>query len=454
VPELPTNWRNLDPVPEDRQPHIPENWTPSQSFLRIMDKCDRAAYLRLRFGDAGSHELNRGAIAHMVFERLERMIAAPTPENEKPDWLVSAQERHEQAAIQVPPEIGREVLYEVMRENPELQVCAEERDALRYMVDHFCRGMTFADPIIGIETTLTLEINGFRVLIRPDLLEEPDSRTLRIRDHKTAWPPDAEEFRRQAFDANDNPRWAGNYQLNMAAVVAAFGVADDGAPLGNYQRYELVLDFPRVLYPDGIAERTVVVDRLQVHSFRDDLELQLDRLRDVCLAERKWQPTPGSHCRNECPASDACPLPPILRPESQLADLDSLADLEQLAANVNFMGERGTALKKRLKSAALRLEEENPGVLDLGNGDRGVRIGRDLAFVFIPKEGEEIKDKAKLLEAGEAAEHGVPFIRSDHVRATEGIEFAKRKTALPPRAVELEPEQRWENPPNREEKYD
>lgn len=425
-----TNWRDLPPISEDEQPEIRDDWTPSQTFLRTMDRCDRAAFLYLKYrGGAGAHELNRGGIAHEVFERLERMIAAPTPGNDKPDYTPNAEERATQAMTQIPPDIGRATLYEVMRERPELQVCAEERDALRYMVDHFCRGMVFADPIIGIETTLTLEINGFRVLIRVDLLEEPASHTLRIRDHKTAFPPDSEEFRRQAFDANGNPRWAGNYQLNMAAVVAAFGVADDGMPLGNYERYELVLGFPRVLYPDGIAERTIVVDRLQVQSFREDLELQLDRLRNVNLGQRKWQPTPGSQCR-ECPAEYACPLPKILRPESQHANLDSLEDLEKAAAASNFMSVRGTSLKARVKKAALRLEEQHPALLDLGDGDRGVRIGSDLAFIFVPTEKDEIRDKAALQAAIDASVNdGVPFDRSAHFRHSEGVEFAKRKTA-------------------------
>jgi hypothetical protein len=104
------------------------------------------------------------------------------------------------------------------------------------------------------------------------------------------------------------------------------------------------------------------------------------------------------------------------------------------------MASRSSKLKSRIRSAAERLEEEQPGVLDLGNGDRGVRIGRDLAFIFVPREGEEIKDKAALAEAMEAAERGEPFIRGDHFRQTEGTEFVKRKVRLPARRVEVEPE--------------
>lgn len=447
MPDAPTDWRALPPVPEARQPQVPD--VPSQTFLRKHDACDRDAYLYLRYrGGAGGHELNRGGIAHEVFDRLLRMlgathrnVATPIDDQRQPDYVPTGEERETQAMRSIPPEMGREVLIEVMREHPELQVKAQERDALRYMVDHFCRGTYFGNTILGIEQTLTLQIGPYRVLARADLIEDLGGRVCQITDWKTEFPPDAEEFVKQVFDRDGDPRWAGNFQLNVLAVLAAFGVTDDGMPLGQFDRYRLKLAFPRELYPDGIAERVVEVTAPQLATFREDLELQLLRLAEVNVAQRKWQPTPGNHCRF-CTAPNACPLPPILRPESQLADVEALTidDLERLAANANFMSARSTQLKARIKKAALLLEEENPGILDLGNGDRGIRIGRDLAFVFINKQGEEIKDKAALADALDAAGRGERFIREDHFRPTEGVEFAKRKVILPPRAVEPAPE--------------
>ena len=446
-PVSPTDWRALPPVPEDRQPHVPE--VPSQTFLQLHDACDRNAYLFLRYrGGAGAHELNRGALGHDVFDRLLRILVdshrragGPGAAAGDGDYQPSPEEAEDQAMAKIPPELGRDVLGEVMRERPELQVPAKERDALRYMVNNWCKGNTFDKRILGIEQTLTLQVGPYRVLARADLTEELRPRVCRITDWKTSFPPTYDEFVKQVYDEDGNPYWAGNFQLNMLAVLAAFGVTDDGLPLGNFDRYVLSLAFPRELRADGIVRREIEVTLPQLQTFREDLELQIERLVKVNVGERKWQPTPGNHCRY-CTAANACPLPPILRPESQLAeDAEvTIEDLERLAANANFMAARSTQLKSRIRAAAERLEEENPGILDLGNGDRGVRIGRDLAYIFIPKDGEEIKDKAKLAEAMEAAEHGAPFIREDHFRPTSGTSFEKRKVRLPARKREPEPE--------------
>lgn len=442
---LPMNWRDLPAVPEDRQPKVPD--VPSQTFLKRHDACDRDAYLHLRYrGGAASHELNRGAIFHEVAERIARILVANHHrarggDTGAGDYQPTPEEAENQAMAKLPPEVGREILGEVMHDHPELQVPAKERDALRYMVDHFCKGRPFDKPILGIEQTFTLQVGPYRVLARADLIEDLGNRVCEVTDYKTEFPPTWDEFVKQVYDEDGNPYWAGNFQLNMLAVLAAFGVTDDGLPLGNFDRYKLTLAYPRELRADGIVRRSIEVTLPQLATFREDLELQIRRLAEVNVGERKWQPTPGSHCRR-CTAANACPLPPILRPESQLAeDAEvTIEDLERLAANANFMASRATQLRSRIRTAAERLEEEQPGVLDLGNGDRGVRIGRDLAYVFIAKDGEEIKDKAKLAEALEAAEHGQPFIREDHFRPTEGTSFEKRKVRLPARSVEPEPE--------------
>lgn len=438
VPSRP-DWRDLPPIDPEAQPHFGDGWTPSQTFLRTMDRCDRAALLFLQHGGgASSHELNRGSIVHETIDRLLRMLVASQRERapglDGPpvfEYEATAAEKAEHLADQlenkIPPELGRQVLYEVMADNPELQVSAAERDACRYMVDHWCRG-TYFEPgqIIGIEKTLTLETGGFRVLIRPDLIEDLGGGVCRIRDWKTAWPPDSEDFRAQAYDAHGNPRWAGNYQLNMSAVVAAFGVTDDGLPLGNFDRFILDLEYPRILRDDGIDQRRVEVDLLQIQSFRDDLDLQLHRLREVCIGKRKWQATAGNHC-TECPAEVACPLPRVLRPESQMANLDSVDDLEEAAVNWKFMTDSARRLKGRIKKAAEEMPEDD---LDLGDGLRGVRIGKDLALVFVEGEKVEIPDRENLLAAAEAsAKFGEPFDREDHVKRRKAVEFKKIKVA-------------------------
>jgi hypothetical protein len=442
------HWRDLPPIDPEAQPHFPEDWTPSQTFLRIHDNCDRAALLYLKHGGgAATHELNRGSLVHETLERLLRMLVASQREraadlDTEPaaDYVIDDPAAHaEDVAVQlensIPPELGRQVLYEVMADNPELQISAEERDACRYMVDHWCRGTERnggfePGSIIGIEKTLTLETGGFRVLVRPDLIRDLGGGVCRIDDWKTAWPPDSEDFRAQAYDAAGNPRWAGNYQLNMGAVVAAFGVTDDGLPLGNFNRFQLALGFPRILREDGIDERIVEVDRLQLESFREDLDLQLHRLREVCMGKRKWQATAGNHC-GECPAEVACPLPRVLRPESQMANLTTLDDLEEAANKHFFMQRSGERLKRRIKKAAESMvpEDLDTFIVD-GKEVRGVAIGAgdSVALVFVDVEKTEVIDRENLLAAAEAAANlGEPFDRNDHVKRRQSVEFVKRK---------------------------
>lgn len=406
------NWRDLPALPPEERPEIRDDWIPSQTFLRTMDNCDRAAYLYLKHrGGGSSHPLNRGSLFHMVAERLLGEMAA-----------------HDEP--QATPEQGREMVAEVMAENPEMQIPMQERDALRYMVDHFCRGFYCPGTIIGIETTFTLEIGGFRVLARADLVEDLGGGVCQITDFKTAWPPDSEAFTRQAYDREGKPRWAGNYQLNMLAVLAHYGLADDGMKLGDFDRYRLVLGFPRELKPEGIVRRYIDVEPLQLDAYREDLELQLRRLAEVNIGEGKWQATPGNHCR-ECPCQYECPLPPLLRPESQHADLDAIEDLEKAAVASNFMAARAQNLKARVKKAAERMEDADPAALLLPSGDRGVRIGKDLAFVFVPTEKETIRDKAQFRQQVEDAARGVgPEPEWDRLyKRSEGVAFEKRKVA-------------------------
>jgi hypothetical protein len=136
-----------------------------------------------------------------------------------------------------------------------------------------------------------------------------------------------------------------------------------------------------------------------------------------------------SNCR-ECPAEAACPLPRILRPESQMANLDSIADLERAAANWNFMSASAQRIKARLKKAAETFPDEDLqiGTDEDGEPILGVRIGTDLALVFTPTQTEKIIDRENMFAAAEAAaKFGEPFDRDDHVKRSEGVSLVKRK---------------------------
>lgn len=411
----PIDWRNLPPVSEDEQPTIKPGWTPSQTFLKHHDRCDRAAmlYLAVR-GGAGGHQLNRGAIWHDVAAELTRLAI-----------------RRNEPRIES-TEIAKDYLLDYMRENPHLQVSAVERDALRYMIANFALG-EYWEPqkVVALETTVTIEIGGWRIICRIDRADDLGGGVLEVTDYKTSFNmADSEEFKGESFDEEGNPRFAGDFQTMLYALALAYGVLDDGEPLGGgYERFKLVLKYPRYLKNGELARREVVVTQQQLLDFKLDVELQLERLAVVNFGERRWQPTPGTHCR-ECPAEFACPLPMVLRAESQIANCRSIEDLERLAANWNFMVKRAGNLKRRIKARAIELGEEQPELLDLGDGEIGVRIGSDLALIFIPREREEIVDKERLLEAADRrAEYGERFDLSDHVKVSHYTEFDKRKVA-------------------------
>lgn len=412
------DWRNLPPVPLAERPTVRPGWQPSQTFLKHHDRCDRAAMLYLTYGGgAGSHPLNRGAIWHEVAARLTQH-AIRQPDGGEPR-IGSV-------------EVGKEFLLEYLRENPHLQVSAVERDALRYMIANFCMGEVW-DPgkVVALETTVTVEIGSYTIICRIDRAETIGPGFLEIVDYKTTFSlPDGEEFKGESFDEEGEPRFAGDFQTMLYALAMAEGLLDDGMPLGeDYERFKLRLAYPRYLRPHGLACREVVVTRKQLLDFKIDIELQLERLIEVNFGEGRWQPTPGSHCA-ECPAEYECPLPRLLRPESQHASLETVAELEKAAASHYFTSRRNEQLKRRIKKAAERLGDEDEALLDVGDpeGRLGVRIGNDLALLFIPGERRSVRDHAALEAAVEGAvNYGERFDLAEHVRLTESTEFAKRK---------------------------
>lgn len=405
--ETAIDWRNLPPV-EDA-PEIPS--APSQSFLKIHDRCDRAAMLYLKYGSgAGSIEMNRGAIFHEVAAALVRLAV-------------------EEGEPRVPPEVGKDVLIEIMDENPHLQVSAEERDALRYMVSNFCSGEVW-DPerIVAVEGALSIEVGGYEITGHVDRVDDLGGGTLLVTDYKTSWSmPDTEEWKTQAFNAEGKPRFAGDFQTQLYALMLAEGLLD-GMPIEGYERFKLRLVYPRFLFPEGLGERTVTVTKLQLLDFKLDVEQQLRRLTEVNGGEGRWQPTPGKAACRECPAEYECPLPPLLRPESQHASLNDVEDLEKAATAWFFMQRGGETLKARIKKAVIRLAEADPSALVLPNGEIGVQIGTDRALVLSTTATERLKDKQAHREAIErAVEFGEPYVEADHYTYSQTTSLDSRK---------------------------
>lgn len=408
---MPLNWRDLPPIDEDEHAaaleRLLDERMPSQTFLAHRDRCHRSAFLYLKHaGGPGSHPLNRGSIFHLVVEELTREE-------------IIGRDEHE-----VPPEVAKDRLNEVLARHPELTVPADERDALRQMIYHWAAGSYF-DPstIVGVELAVELEVGDWIIRGKIDLVEQPTHYLLHVTDYKTQWNmPNAEEFARGGPDTHS---FAGDFQTELYALMLAFGHTPDGLTPGEgVDEFRLFQRFPRYLGEEGLFYRDAVITRQQLVDFRFDVEAMLASL-ERSIDTRKWQPTPGSHCAR-CPSPYECPLPRMLRADSQAAELDSLEDLERLATSWEFTRRSNELLKKRLKAAAQRL------------GVDVVYAGSDIGLKFVPKEAESIKSKPKLRQAIEGAAlygHGLAedgtFPWNDHVTYSQGTEFARRR--LPPK---------------------
>jgi RecB family exonuclease len=421
------DWRDLPPVDEAERNavrdyllrHGGDVFKPTVGFMEKFDVCHRAAHLKAKVGDdPGSHPMNRGAIIHESLERITNLCIDKG--EQKPDV-----------------DTGLTILNEVMRDNAHLTLSAEERDLCRVEVRHFCLGAWWQDPreqILGVELELELPLLGGSFVLRGriDLVEQMDPFSIDVTDYKTGWNmPDSKEWKRLAFDDSGEPRFSGNMQTQLYALMVAFGHTPDGLTIGSEaQRFRVKLAFPAYLDESGIKTREAEISRVQLTNFREDVETQLAQLV-TGMTSGKWQPTPGSHC-SECPSPFECPLPRMLRPDSQYAHLgtaqgdEAVETLEKATANLIFMRRRSEALTRRIKKAADALG------LDVVYG------GSDIGYRFIPFAREKIKDAIELRYAvDDAVQYGrgltddgeFPWDR--HTESTSGTTFEKRK--LPPR---------------------
>lgn len=392
------NWRDLPPV--EHLVEVPRR--PSQTFLGHHEVCDRMAYLWLKHGGgAGSHPMNRGSLFH-IFAELATLELIAKGEN------------------MMPPKEAAQLMRKVLREHATLTVPAKERDALRRMAWSWAAG-TWVDPerTVCVERLLELEIGEWTIRGKIDRAELDAFGHAEIHDYKTSWAlPDSEEFASGGFDRDGWPRYGGDYQTQIYALLFAFGSSEgyDHPPGEGVERFHLFLDFPQYPTEEGIAYRDAWVTRGQLASFRDDLADQLARL-EANEKTGKWQPTPGHHC-GRCPAPRECPLPRHLRPDSQLEPGDTKA-AEELATWLKFRQPETKRVQRRLREFTKR------------EGLTLVRAGHDEAYVFEHTLTEKIKNKTKLRLAVEGAvEYGHPFDWEEHVTVSHGTRF-KLQTVEP-----------------------
>lgn len=371
------DYRSFPPVEEN----IERPETLSQTLLSKHDKCPRSAYLMRKYR-TGSVEMDRGTAAHDVFERLTNLSLS-------------------EGEPVIPGDVGRAEADAVMTERTDLVLPAAEQDAVRAMAWNWCEGMT-VDPetFIGAEVPLEIEIGGWLVTCRIDLVEGQGS-TIYIHDYKTGLNIRKREEIQRGF------------QGKLYALTVLFGQHREtglnlGAGINDVWFYET---YPR--YRDkesgGLIKKEGVWTRTELAEFRVSLERNIERFAES-LETGDWPARDGSWC-SECPAQTECPIPAHLRSVEQITSVSEAED--------------AFSHKMALEREARRLQTGLRGfVKDHG---QPIFVG-DYAFDAAVSQSKEVIDWDELIVGlTRTSELGAPFEINDHIRIKQSTKFGKRK---------------------------
>lgn len=395
----------------------------SMTLLARDDNCPRSAYLAVKHKNGpGSHAMDRGTLAHAVFERLMvDLMRSGEP-------AIAPEDSGEAAALTAA------VVDEVLRSRPDLVVPRREVDDVREMAFHWATAYD-VDPehIAGLERLMVLDLDcGWTVSGRLDLIALPSMELGQVDDYKSGQAlPTAEEYEGSVqpwvyaallcygvlVDVRDCS------ECDAATVCAACGgrgvVEVRGEQIGRHLKGVLT----REVYPkprprdDGLLHhREMLLSRTAIADFRADLERMAARLAER-FASWEFPARSGSWC-STCPASHECPLPAALRDHA--GTINSRAEAEEALE---------LALLEKARVAAIEREVKNFAKAH----DVALRVG-DLEFRWQPKEGRAVRKAGQRsdwdgLQAAvvEAVEFGSPFDVSEWIVATVGNEWKKSK---------------------------
>jgi RecB family exonuclease len=373
------NYRDFPPVEEN----IERPETLSQTLLSKHDRCPRSAYLARRY-KTGSVEMDRGTAFHMVPERATALMLEQSP----PETTI-------------PGEICRELADAVMAERTDLVLPAEEQDAVRAMAWNWGEAWT-VDPetFIGTEVPLELEIGGFVVTCRIDLVEGQGS-TIHIHDYKTGLNIRKREEIQRGF------------QGKLYGLAVLFGQQREtglnlGAGINDVWFYET---YPR--YRDkeggGLIKKEGVWTRTELAEFKVSLERNIERFAES-LETGDWPARDGSWC-SECPAPTECPIPAHLRSVEQITNASEAEDA--------FSRKMALERESRRLQAGLRGFVKEHG--------QPIFVG-DYAFDAAVAQSKEVIDWDELIVGlTRTSELGAPFEINDHIRIKQSTKFGKRK---------------------------
>jgi hypothetical protein len=193
----------------------------SMTLLRLYNNCNRAAYLYRKYkGGPASHEMNRGTVAHVAFERMLSAI--------KGQGAYLDEKGHRQYG-RIPMDVAKDIMAEAIANTP-ITVPAEQQANLRVMAAHFAEGVHVdPDHIVGVEQKIVLPIDDLVVVGKLDLvLRDPESGVLEVWDWKTAMAMTAvDEIAEKLRDGRLAPK---SFQLLVYILLAAFGIPVETCP--------------------------------------------------------------------------------------------------------------------------------------------------------------------------------------------------------------------------------
>lgn len=403
--------RNFPPVPP-----VPRPERLSQTLLKHMDRCPRAAYLYLKHGGgAASHAMYRGSLFHLFVERTtmelvvrgEKTLYAPQPGE---DAVAAAREV---------ASMTKGMVDELARERPDLLVPAAEMDRVRTMAYHWAVGMDF-DPeqVVGVERKFVLDLDcGWTISGKVDLATFLRDSYLGIDDYKTSMAVPAQE----AFDESFQQRLYALLVLFGFPVEKVDGVEVRLEPVGEHVAYVRGREvYPRAaLRADGsMVSREKTWSRTEIADFRLDVERTGEGFARA-LETGDWPAVAGPHC-SECPAPAECPIPKHLR---------------RFAGSINTPDQAAEAWAwaMRVKDDVAATEREVKAFVKAREAP--VRVG-DVEYDFEVTESRALRKRGRdtdwdgLQEAVvEATTFGTPFDVADWIRTQTRTVFKGRPVA-------------------------
>lgn len=354
--------RTFDPV------FVPDDLKPSSLNITNLvraEKCLRSMYLALIYkGGTTSHEMLRGSAVHTAIERCIRQMVEGDEDR-------------------IPGDVARQIANEVIEEGVftgrdsdllgRLPLPMDTHDFIRMAVYRWAEHTRIRpESVVCVEQMLELDVGGWTVRGKVDLVTVGEDRSLEVFDWKSSRAlPSMEDV--AVFDEQN-----GVYRPKAGQTVMYALLLDEGEPVDwdgekwvrrerwwpRVDRYDLSLVFPAIDLDDGLARRgPLSLGWRDLHDYMAGLRGLVSTV-DGALESGDWPAVPGSHC-SQCPASFDCPLGDPLR-EYQ-GSITDLPHAEAVAEELLVADENISKVKAALRAAAV----ENGWELVKAGSDKG-----------------------------------------------------------------------------------